>query len=244
MLPAPNVAIGRLPRLHPAAMKPNHVVPRWIERRLEEAVGGNPVGLLHGPRQSGRTILARRIGEKLGFAYVNLDDDVSRAGAKADRVGGVAGLGGRFSSVGRSSATTPHRSPSTANRCWTGGGSGSSASSGSIRSPSTCAMRAWRGWARTISSTTPIACTCRRRTAPSCPTGYCSAKPSFSVTQNSTSGESPTVGHRRVEELPAHAFVTSTLTPRKATWPETGQRASRLVTWLMDRQAVKGLFSP
>ena len=42
--------------------------------------------LLHGPRQSGKTTLARVVGDRLRYAYVSFDDDVARGGAEVDVV--------------------------------------------------------------------------------------------------------------------------------------------------------------
>jgi predicted AAA+ superfamily ATPase len=50
------------------------------------------VVLIHGPRQSGKTTLARAVGDKAGYAYLSFDDDVLRASAQADPVGFVADL--------------------------------------------------------------------------------------------------------------------------------------------------------
>lgn len=73
-------------------MEPRQVRPRLVEARLEEALADSPVVLIHGPRQSGKTTLAQRLGAKRGYAYFNLDDDVVRAAAEADPVGFVAEL--------------------------------------------------------------------------------------------------------------------------------------------------------
>lgn len=73
-------------------MEPGQVKPRLVEARLEEALGDSPVVLIHGPRQSGKTTLAQRVGRKRGYAYFNLDDDVARAAAEADPVRFVADL--------------------------------------------------------------------------------------------------------------------------------------------------------
>lgn len=73
-------------------MEPRQVRPRLVEARLEEALADSPVVLIHGPRQSGKTTLAQRVGAKRGYAYFNLDDDVVRAAAEADPVGFVAEL--------------------------------------------------------------------------------------------------------------------------------------------------------
>ncbi len=71
------------------------MVPRLVEARLEEALGDSPVVLIHGPRQSGKTTLARRVGARRRYGYFNLDDDVMRAAAEADPVGFVAELPAR-----------------------------------------------------------------------------------------------------------------------------------------------------
>ena len=66
--------------------------PRCAEPRLIEALADSPVVLIHGPRQSGKTTLARVVGSRLGYTYVNLDDEVARGGAEADPAGFVADL--------------------------------------------------------------------------------------------------------------------------------------------------------
>jgi predicted AAA+ superfamily ATPase len=47
---------------------------------------------VHGPRQCGKTTLATRVGKRLGFEYVNLDDDAARRAAQDDPAGFVARL--------------------------------------------------------------------------------------------------------------------------------------------------------
>ena len=66
---------------------------RFIETRLLEALADSPVVLVHGPRQCGKTTLARIIGDAAGYSYITFDDDVLRAAAKADPVGFVGDLG-------------------------------------------------------------------------------------------------------------------------------------------------------
>jgi len=66
--------------------------PRYAEPRLTEALADSPVVLIHGPRQCGKTTLARVVGERLGSACVNFDDDVARGAAEADPAGFVADL--------------------------------------------------------------------------------------------------------------------------------------------------------
>ncbi|MEJ7758284.1 MAG: ATP-binding protein [Gemmatimonadaceae bacterium] len=69
--------------------------PRFVAKRLEEALSDTPVVLLHGPRQSGKTTLARMVGDPMGFNYLTFDDEVARAGAEADPSGFIAGLATR-----------------------------------------------------------------------------------------------------------------------------------------------------
>lgn len=51
-----------------------------------------PVVLIHGPRQSGKTTLARQVGDRMGYAYFSFDDSVTRASAAADPTGFVDNL--------------------------------------------------------------------------------------------------------------------------------------------------------
>ncbi len=70
----------------------NTIYPRFVEPRLAEALADSPAVLIHGPRQSGKTTLARRFGQGRGYAYINLDDDTLRDAAEADPVGFAADL--------------------------------------------------------------------------------------------------------------------------------------------------------
>jgi uncharacterized protein len=65
---------------------------RFATSRLEEALGDTPVVLVHGPRQCGKTTLARMVGDRAGYQYITFDDDVQLAAAQADPVGFVADL--------------------------------------------------------------------------------------------------------------------------------------------------------
>lgn len=67
-------------------------LPRLAEGALTEALSDTPVVLVHGPRQCGKTTLAKQVGERLGFAYLNLDDDAARRAAQDDPAGFVARL--------------------------------------------------------------------------------------------------------------------------------------------------------
>lgn len=73
-------------------MNAHKTIPRLVEGRLIEALADSPVVLIHGPRQCGKTTLAQHVGQELGYAYFNLDEDVSRAAAEADPMGFVADL--------------------------------------------------------------------------------------------------------------------------------------------------------
>lgn len=69
--------------------------PRHIQPRLLEALADSPVVLVHGPRQCGKSTLARVVGDAAGYSYITFDDDVLRAAATADPVGFTSDLGGR-----------------------------------------------------------------------------------------------------------------------------------------------------
>ncbi len=78
-------------RLRSAALDAPLLHPRFAEPRLVEALQDTPVVLIHGPRQCGKTTLARIVGEARDYAYFNFDEDVTLA-ATADPVGFVADL--------------------------------------------------------------------------------------------------------------------------------------------------------
>ncbi|MDX2024498.1 MAG: ATP-binding protein [Deltaproteobacteria bacterium] len=54
--------------------------------RLEEALDDTPVVLIHGPRQCGKTTLAKTVASQRGHSYFTFDDDVVRAAAATDPV--------------------------------------------------------------------------------------------------------------------------------------------------------------
>ena len=76
-------------------MDPAPLYPRFAAPRLLEALDDTPVVLVHGPRQCGKTTLARTVGLPRGYAYVSFDDPLVLAAAAADPVGFVADLGDR-----------------------------------------------------------------------------------------------------------------------------------------------------
>lgn len=66
--------------------------PRYLAARLREALADTPAVLIHGPRQSGKTTLARTVGEPRGYRYVSFDDEAVRDAARRDPVGFVEEL--------------------------------------------------------------------------------------------------------------------------------------------------------
>lgn len=72
--------------------RPVKLIGRHLAPRLREALRDTPAVLIHGPRQSGKTTLARMVGEARGYRYVSFDDDAVVNAAKADPVGFVERL--------------------------------------------------------------------------------------------------------------------------------------------------------
>lgn len=66
--------------------------PRFLRRKLLEALRDTPVVLVHGPRQCGKTTLAKTLEEEAGYAYVSFDNDIQRAAAQSDPMAFVADL--------------------------------------------------------------------------------------------------------------------------------------------------------
>ncbi len=68
--------------------------PRLVKPRLREALADSPVVLLHGPRQCGKTTLARSLGADDGRRYLTLDDPATFLAVQADPAGFVLDLEG------------------------------------------------------------------------------------------------------------------------------------------------------
>lgn len=68
------------------------ILSRHLGPRLLEALADTPAVLIHGPRQSGKTTLARAVGEPRGYRYVTFDDEAVAGAARSDPVGFVDGL--------------------------------------------------------------------------------------------------------------------------------------------------------
>lgn len=49
---------------------------RFARNRLEEALEDTPLVLIHGPRQCGKTTLARMVVDAAGYEYITFNDDV------------------------------------------------------------------------------------------------------------------------------------------------------------------------
>ncbi|MFM7142076.1 MAG: ATP-binding protein [Alphaproteobacteria bacterium] len=69
--------------------------PRHLAPRLREALADTPAVLVHGPRQSGKTTLAREVGRRRGYAYLAFDDDGLVEAVRQDPVGFVSRLPAR-----------------------------------------------------------------------------------------------------------------------------------------------------
>jgi len=70
-------------------MMEDALYPRFAEAGVLGALADSPVVLLHGPRQCGKTTLAKLVGARKGYAYITFDDDVAREGAESDPAGFV-----------------------------------------------------------------------------------------------------------------------------------------------------------
>jgi uncharacterized protein len=68
---------------------------RFAAASLIEALQDSPVALIHGPRQCGKTTLAKLVGEGRGYVYVTFDDNVAREAAESDPTGFLDGLPSR-----------------------------------------------------------------------------------------------------------------------------------------------------
>ena len=67
------------------------LVARHAETRVREALADTRIVAVVGPRQSGKTTLARHIAAAEGHAYITLDDDQFRRFAESDPIGFMRG---------------------------------------------------------------------------------------------------------------------------------------------------------
>src|SRR4051812_49233318 len=70
----------------------NSLYPRFARPRLLDALSDTPAVLIHGPRQSGKTTLAREVGQDSGYEYFSFDDNNAAAAVREDPVGFIADL--------------------------------------------------------------------------------------------------------------------------------------------------------
>ncbi len=73
-------------------MSGSGLISRFVEARLLEPLTDSPAVLIHGPRQFGKTTLARMVGEPRGYAYFSFDDETVRGAAEQDPLGFVGDL--------------------------------------------------------------------------------------------------------------------------------------------------------
>ena len=76
-------------------MQSSTLYPRYAEGPLTESLADSPAVLIHGPRQSGKSTLARAVGDPRGYDYISFDDSIARTAAESDPAGFVGGLGER-----------------------------------------------------------------------------------------------------------------------------------------------------
>ncbi len=76
-------------------MAPDTLYPRYLADRLGAALSDTPVVVIHGPRQCGKTTLARAFGDAAGYAYITLDDPATLSAARADPTGFILDLPAR-----------------------------------------------------------------------------------------------------------------------------------------------------
>ncbi len=67
------------------------IYPRHLEQRLDEAIADTPAVLIAGPRQAGKTTLARRMAND-GMRYLTLDDELTLLSAQGDPAGMIRSL--------------------------------------------------------------------------------------------------------------------------------------------------------
>jgi predicted AAA+ superfamily ATPase len=65
--------------------------PRLIQSRMAEALADTPVVLVAGPRQAGKTTLAKQVARQ-GLSYLTLDDELTLLSAREDPVGMIRSL--------------------------------------------------------------------------------------------------------------------------------------------------------
>lgn len=72
-------------------MDKQKIIPRQLRFLLTESIGDSPVTLIHGPRQCGKTTLAKNVGVPLGYSYFTFDNTDTRMVAQNDPMGFIGG---------------------------------------------------------------------------------------------------------------------------------------------------------
>ncbi|MCY4160222.1 MAG: ATP-binding protein [Bacteroidetes bacterium] len=73
-------------------MPHQRIIPRSSESLLAEVIEDTPIALIHGPRQCGKTTLAKKVGLPLGYSYYTFDDKDTLEYAQDDPRGFVDDL--------------------------------------------------------------------------------------------------------------------------------------------------------
>ena len=68
-------------------MSTQKIIPRELRFPLTESIKDSPVTLIHGPRQCGKTTLAKSVGIPFGYSYFTFDDTDIRIVARNDPIG-------------------------------------------------------------------------------------------------------------------------------------------------------------
>lgn len=76
-------------------MKKLVLYPRHIQPLLQEALRDSPLVLIHGPRQCGKTTLAKMLKPAKKYTYINFDNEALLQAARLDPVGFASELPGR-----------------------------------------------------------------------------------------------------------------------------------------------------
>ncbi len=76
-------------------MPDREIIPQQARFLMAESMADTPITLIHGPRQCGKTTLAQRVGNSLGYAYFTFDDTDARTAAQYDPLGFVDDLPNR-----------------------------------------------------------------------------------------------------------------------------------------------------
>jgi len=74
-------------------MNTSQIYPRYLMKNLKTALADTPAVLIHGARQSGKTTLAKMLGDE--YTYYTFDDETTLTAARLDPIGFVNRLPGK-----------------------------------------------------------------------------------------------------------------------------------------------------